>query len=187
VAAAEKAREVTLARFAAKMKNRLAYSIFTSWTFAASEWKRERVVLARCALKIQRRLERSMLDSWKEFASERLEAKALLIRILNRMIHAYTGKGFHHWCNQLRAAKLAEVRGDMWSELCSRSRGAVCNPCIPTQLRLKLRLPLPPQMSGMLVLQRSTNLSLRRCHACVCKSCCSVRFVDTCCPLHSVC
>jgi hypothetical protein len=26
------------------------------------------------------------------------------------MIHTYTGKGFHHWRNQLRRALLAEVR-----------------------------------------------------------------------------
>ena len=109
-AAAAVQRQVTLERFAFKMKNRFTLAVYRAWTFAASEWKRERVVLARCALKIQRRLERSMLDSWIEYAEEQKEAKALLIRILNRMIHTYTGKGFHHWRNQLRRALLAEVR-----------------------------------------------------------------------------
>ena len=103
-------RQVTLARFGAKLKCRQAFVCFSAWRADASASKHERVVLARCALKIRRRLETSILQSWVEYVSMRQEARALLTRILNRMIHAYSGRGFHHWVNQLRAEDEAKLQ-----------------------------------------------------------------------------
>ena len=73
------------------------------WVMYVEMEKQERLVLGRFATKLQRRLEHSMVTRWRVFADTERASKALLTRIINRMICSYLGRGFRHWLRQLNA------------------------------------------------------------------------------------
>ena len=112
-------RELTLSRFTAKWHNKRVFLVHSAWRQAVAEWKRERVLLMRCAVKIQKRSQRAMMDGWLDFLAWRVHTRALLGKILRRLLHSSLSSSVPV-CRQLH-----RVKAGMSSVSSSRSRSTM--------------------------------------------------------------